>query len=213
MVLNFLQLLIPSNTTGTLNLEGGLVFEDDGTTPYMVDGVQATLNTFIHNDNTLGTALPSVEDGIVFDSVEFTMKPVLGVLMGAQLVTAGCLPEVRIEKSLMNSVIIAEDVRAVIDKLQPTPAGKKVSSIGILPNVTGAQQCVLDSLTVFRNNVTIETAALFQADVEICLGDLRDQTLATICGAVLAAVSQFKSKATLNTDVEFTCDYSIHQLR
>jgi len=59
-----------------------------------------------------------------------------------------------------------------------------VPSTGILPNVTGAQQCVLDALTAFRNNVSLESAAEFQSTVETCLGDLKDQTLATICGAV-----------------------------
>lgn len=52
---NYIGILefVPTNTTGTLNLEGGLVYEEDGYTAYLVDGVQATLNTFIHEDTSL----------------------------------------------------------------------------------------------------------------------------------------------------------------
>lgn len=195
--------LVQTNFTGTLNLEGGLVFEDDGETPYMVDGVQATLNTFIHKPDQTTVSAPQ-DDLIVFNNIEYSLKPGYGALMGYQLITAGCLPEIRVEKALFNAVLSSEDIRAVFLKLQPTPAGKKVPSVGILPNVQGAQDCVIGALTDFRKNVTLATAAEFQANVQICLGDLRDQTLAAICGAIIAAVSQFKSTVTLSTDLEFT---------
>lgn len=202
---DILSLVDPAQNKGTLNLEGGLVFEDDGYTEYTIDGYQATLNTFIHKDPPSGvTSPPSSDDGIVFDDVEFTFSPNYGTLMAYNLVSVGCMPQVRVEKLVLNSLLVAEDTRAVVQKLQPTPAGVKVPSTGILPNVAGAQQCVLDALAEFRTNVSLETAADFQAAVQTCLGDLRDQTLATICGAIFAGISQFKSKATLNTDVQFT---------
>lgn len=199
-----LSLTNPAENAGTLNLVSGLVYEDDGTTAYMVDGSQATLNTFIHTTSPSSTTKPTVDDGIIFDDVEFTFTPNYGVLMGYVLITAGCLPDIRIEKNIMNSVLIAEDVRAVVQKLQPTPDGVKVPSAGFLPNVAGAQQCVLDSLASFRKDVSIEGAANFQAAVQTCLGDLRNQTLFTVCGAIVAAVSQFNSTAVLDTDVQFT---------
>lgn len=202
-LLDYQEILTMINFTGTLNIEGGLVFEDDGKTPYMVNGIQATLNTFIHKPSQTTVSAPQ-NDLIVFNNIEYSLKPGYGALMGYQLITVGCIPDVRIEKAVFNAVLASEDIRAVFLKLQPVPAGKKVPSIGILPNVQGAQDCVLNSLSDFRKNVTLETAALFQANIEICLGDLRDQTLAAICGAIIAAVSQFKSTATLSTDVEFT---------
>ncbi len=192
-----------TNSTGTLNLEGGLVTEDDGT-PYMIGEEQATLNTFIHDEPLNQTTPQTSEDGTIISNVEFTMKPVYGVLMGYSLITAGCLPEVRAERTVTNAIIISEDIRAVVDKLQPVPAGEKVPSTGVLPNVQGAQDCVLQELETFRSNTTIETAATFQAAVQVCLGDLRDQTLAAICGAITAAVSQFKSEVTITPDVQFT---------
>lgn len=202
-LLNYQEDIVLSNFTGTLNLEGGLVFEDDGTTPYMIDGKQATLNKLIHKSDQITVTSPS-DDLIVFDNIEYSLKPGYGALMGYQLITAGCIPEIRIEKSVFNAVLASEDIRAVFLKLQPLPPGKKVPSVGVLPNVQGAQDCVLNSLSDFRKNVTLETAAEFQANVETCLNDLRDQTLTAICGAIIAAVSQFKSTVTLSADVEFT---------
>lgn len=202
---DFVSLLDPTLNQGTLNLDGGLVFEDDGYTKYMIDGYQGTLDTFIHKDPPAGvTSPPAVDDGIVFNDIEFTFTPNYGTLMAFNLISVGCMPQVRVEKAVLNAKLVAEDTRAVVQKLKPTPAGVKVPSIGILPNVAGAQQCVLDALAAFRANVSLETAASFQAAVQTCLGDLRDQTQATICGAIFAGVSQFKSTATLNTDVQFT---------
>lgn len=202
-LLDYQENLALTNLTGTLNLEGGLVFEDDGTTPYKVNGKQATLNTFIHKPDQTTVSSP-VNDLIVFDNIEYSLKPGYGALMGYQLITAGCIPEIRIEKTVFNAVLASEDIRAVFLKLQPLPPGKKVPSVGVLPNVQGAQDCVINSLSDFRKNVTLETAVEFQANVETCLNDLRDQTLTAICGAIIAAVSQFKSTAALSTDVEFT---------
>lgn len=202
---DFLTLLDPAFINGTLDLVGGLVYEDDGTTPYnLLDGTQAKLDTFIHNPASNAIAPASSEDGIEFNDIEFTFTPNYGVLMQFMLITAGCLSEVSIEKTIFNSIIVSDDVRAVVQKLQPAPAGKKVPSTGILPNVDGAQNCVLDALNSFKNNVSIENAATFKAAVETCLNDLKDQTLAVYCGAVRAAVSQFTSTFSLDTNVQFT---------
>jgi len=200
---NFKDQLQVTNLTGTLSLEGGLVFEDDGTTPYMVDGYQGTLNTFIHKAPEVTVSAPA-NDLIAINNIEYSLNPGFSALMGYQLITAGCIPEISVEKAAFNAVLTSEDFRAVFLKLQPTPSGIKVPSVGILPNVQGAQDCVLGALADFRKNVTLATAAEFQANVQICLGDLKNQTLATICGAIIAATSQFKSAATLSTDVEFT---------
>lgn len=202
-VLDYAGNILSSNTTGTLNLEGGLVFEDDSVTPFMIGSSQATLNNFIHiaPQTSVSTAPNNLQ---TIDNIEYSLKPGYEALMSYQLITAGCMPDVRIEKAIFNSVLAAEDVRAVFLKLQPTPSGVKVPSVGVLPNVQGTQDCVLNALSNFRKNVTLETAALLQAEIETCLGDLKNQTLAAVCGAIIAAVSQFKSEVTLSSDVEFT---------
>lgn len=201
--LQYDQSLNTSNSTGTLSLEGGLVYEEDGETPYMVEGKQATLNTFIHKQDTLANAVPSVEDEISIDNIEFTLNINHPVLMQHSLITAGCLPEVSVEKNILSQVLISEDIRAVINKLNLAPAGVAVPSTGFFPNISGAYECVTGALSDFRQNVSIENAAIFQSAVETCLGDLLNQSLATYCDAVSVGASQFKSTAELNTNLEF----------
>ncbi len=190
--------------SGTLNIEGGLVYEEDGTTAYLINGTQATLNTFIHSDSALVATSPLPNDTVTHSNVEFTWKPNGGALASHELITVGCMPEVNVEKAIQNSIIIAEGILPVSEKLALVPPGKKLPSLSFLPNITGAQQCVTDALTTFRKSITAENAATFQAAVQTCLTDLQDQTLFAYCGAIVAAVSQFKSEATLDTDIQFT---------
>lgn len=202
--LDITSLVNPTLNRGTLNLEGGLVFEDDGTTEYKVNDIQATLNTFIHKDTTLSTTVQSVDDGVVFSNIEFTFNSNHTTLMSYSLITAGCLPTVAIEKAIFNNILVSEDVRAVVNKLPARQPGQVIASTGFLPNVTGAQNCVINALDEFRKNVSIENAAVFQASALTCLNDLKDQTQDLVCQAIIAATSQYKSLITLDTDVQFT---------
>jgi hypothetical protein len=193
-----------TNTTGTLNIEGGLVYEDDGDTQYNISGVgHASLNDLIHFDPRLGS-LPFVDDGYTLTGVEFTWKPVHPVLVSHDLITIGCMPEVGLEKAVQNAKIIAEGIEPVLDKLSTVPDGDLVESIGVLPNVAGTQECVQSAINTLRKNITFETVAEFQATVETCLGDLQNQTSFAYCGAVIAGVSAFNSTMDLDTDVQFT---------
>jgi hypothetical protein len=192
-----------SNITGTFHIEGGKVFEDDGTTKYLIAGEQATLNNFVHMPASLGS-IPPFDDGYVFSNIEMTWFPVHESLVSYSLITIGCVPEVSIEKAVQNAILAAEGIEPVFAKLAPVPAGKAVPSTGVLPNVSGAQQCVTDATAKLRKSVSAATVAEFQAQVLTCLGDLLDQTTAAYCGAVLAGVSQFKSTFILDTDAQFT---------
>jgi hypothetical protein len=197
-ILDFANLLQLDNLSGTLNIEGGLVFEDDGTTPYNINGKQATLNNFIHQTASTASTPPTTDDSIDFDNIEFTWKPNVAVLAGHNLTTIGCIPTVSIEKSVQNAIILAEGIEPVAVKLPP------VSPDGFLPDVLGAQKCVSDALANFRQDVSPEGAALFQQIAVTCLTTLRDQTSAALCNAIIAAVSQFKSTIMLDNDVQFT---------
>lgn len=200
------------NTNGTFNLEGGLVFEDDGETPFEVETLagsltvmsQANLNEFIFEDARVLAALPSSEDGYRIENVDFTWKPVHPALAGHNLISVGCFPEVSLEKSAFNLFVAAEGTDAILDRLQDAPDGDLVPSTGILPNVIGAQQCVQTALDELRTNITLETAADFQATMETCLNDLKDQTTAVFCDAFISAVSQFQSTFSIDTDAQFT---------
>lgn len=191
-------------STGTLSISGGLVFEEDEKTQFKINGKQATLSNFIHVDPSL-TSDPSfpVDDGYYFSDVEFTLRPVLPTLMSYQLITAGCIPEVAIEKAVTNARANADDQRAVQDKMPTLTDGVAVPATGFMPNVNGAQKCVSSAITKFRTNISIETAAELQAAVETCLGDLRNQTIEAYKNAVRVGSSQFGSKASLSTNLEF----------
>lgn len=196
--------LFDTPSTGTLNVEGGLVFEMDGTTPVLIDGEQATLNEFINIADAIGTALPATDDSITIDNVRFVWKPNAPALAGYQLTTVGCIPEVNVEKAVQNAILTAEGLDPVIDRLPPTPAGIALPSTGtFLPNIDGATQCITNALNLFRTDVSAVKAAEFQATIETCLGDLRNQTLSTLCAALISGVSQFKSTISLDTDVQF----------
>jgi hypothetical protein len=195
-IFNQSNLLDLSNIGGTLNIEGGLVYEDDGTTPYLIDGKQATLNNFIHKADTPASSagdLPVTDDAVVFDNITFTWKPNAAGLAGHQLVTVGCIPSLNAEKAVQNAIILAEGVAPVLEKITPA-----------LPDVATAQTCIADALAIFRKDVSPSGAALFQSTVLGCLNTLKDQTSSIVCAAINAAVSQFKSTIELNTDVQFT---------
>lgn len=186
-----------TNIGGTLNIEGGKVYEDDGITAYNINGQQATLNTFIHNNAltvSSGNALPIIDDAIKFDGIEFIWKPNAGALAGYNLVTVGCIPSLSIEKAVQNSIITAEGTASVLQKL---PAG-------IMPDMLGAQACVQNALTDLRKDVSIVGAAKFQAATQSCLTTIQTQAQSIVCNAIIAAVSQFKSTIELDTDVQFT---------
>lgn len=198
--LNFFE---PGGLSGVLNVEGGLVTEADGYTAYMIDGYQATINTFIHQPLLNISSAVTSEDGITFNNVDFTWKPNNPVLMGYAIITAGCLPDVNIEKAIVNSLITAPE--AVADKLPTLAPGKNgLPSIGPLPNIDGTIVCLKNAISTFRSNISINTAADFKTNIQLCLSDLRDQATSTFCNSIPVAYSPFKSTMTVSPAVQFT---------
>lgn len=203
---------IQNGSTGTFNLEGGKVFEDDGETVFnvkrlvgsLIVDAQATLNEFISYTPTSSQTLPAADDSYRITNVEFTWKPNHPALASHNLITVGCFPSVHLEKLTQNLRIAAEGTESVLDKLANAPDGDLVPSTGVLPNVAGTQECVQNALNKFKSNITLETTAEFQATMESCLNDLKYQTITVFCGAFIAAVSQFQSTFSLDTDIQFT---------
>lgn len=185
-----------NNTTGTFNLEGGLVFEDDETTPFMVGNAQATLNDFIHIDTVLANDFPLADDGYTINGVEFVWKPQHTALAGHNLITVGCFPEVSLEKAAINAFIEAEGVEAVINRL-PDLAN-------FADDVLEAQQCAQNSINKFRGDINSSTADTFQTEISACINDLIQKTTDLYCNAFLDGVSIFKSEFTLDENLQFT---------
>lgn len=185
--------IIFDNITGTLNIEGGLVYEDDGVTKLKNnDGKQATLNTLIHQASVPATSTPSSDDSITFTDITFTWKPNAAALAGHNLTTIGCIPSVNIEKAVQNSILISEGLDPVAVKLP------------FLPDVPAAQLCFSNAMATFRKDVSLEGAAKFQASAILCLNTLKDQVTTTLCNAIIIGTSQFKSTMALDTTVQFT---------
>lgn len=187
---------------GSLSIAGGLVYEEDNSS-YLINGEQATLETFIHHDKLVSNSLPSSNDEVIYD-VSFVWKPNNPALAGFNITTAGCTPEVSVERAIINSVLTTEGIQPWELRLPNVPAGDKVPSLNFLPNISGTQACIENALTLFRKDVSPAGAAEFQSSITVCLNDLKNQTSAALCATLLAAISQFKSTFNLSTDLQFT---------
>lgn len=181
--------------TGVLSVSGGKIFEigtDGSETEYMIGSEQATLDNFVYKTPTSSLELPSTDDAIVIDNIQFIWKPNAPALAGYNVTTFGCIPEVSIEKNILNSIIVAEGIQPVADKL---PA---------LPDVEGTYQCVNSALETFRKDISPAGAAIFQSAAIACLNKLKADTINTITAAVIAAASPYKTEFTLDSDLQFT---------
>jgi hypothetical protein len=176
------------NHTGTLNISGGLVYEEDDS-PYMINGVQATLNTFIHQNSL--SVIPTVltDDVIKFSNLEFTLNINETSLVGYGLISIGCMSEIRQEMDLLNSTF------------DPNSAFAKS---GPFPDISGAQLCLSSTMSSLRKNLSPSNAASTQAQILGCLTNLREQTLSTICQTFNSTVDIYKTQVTLEPDIAFT---------
>jgi len=179
-------------TNGTLSISGGKVFEvtSSGDVPYLIDGTQATLDTFISKDELL--SIPIYDDSIIFDDIEFTWKPNVQALASYNLTTVGCLPDIVSEKAVINSIILSEGIEPLISRLPD------------LPDAQSAYTCLLGALDIFRKDISEEGIALFQANTNACLDAFKNQTLDVITATIITTGSQFKTEYFLDTDIQFT---------
>ena len=172
---------------GTAKLSGGLVYESDGITPYLINGKQASLDTFIHQSPESGP-IPSYDDGYYFTDVKYTWKPQSQTLFNYLLITAGCIPEINNEITI-NSAIYS-NLASIASKIN-------------FPNINNCFDCLMSSLDNFRKNVSEETAPIFQSEVDLCLNNLRDNCFETYKQSVNVGFDPFTSTASLDTNLQF----------
>jgi hypothetical protein len=178
------------NDTGTLPISGGKVYEADGTTPYLVNGVQATLETFIHSDPSVGS-LPAFEDGYFKSGIEFDMHINHPILMDLGLITLGCIPSLAVERIVVNA------------RANAVGLGSVISRIGALPNVTAAQTCAAQAMAQLRANVSVQNASIAQQTIISCLNTLQLQTQSSISELINNGTSVFTSTATIDPNIQF----------
>jgi hypothetical protein len=187
---------------GVFEITGGIVYEDDGYTAltgFAADGVTpissfATLNNFFHIPTVFGSnPVPNPTDGYLFSNIEYTFKPNIPVLVGKGLVTAGCAPELNINKEFINAAFAG----GVVVNLQ-------LLNNLVFPDVAGAQECLNTAVITLRNNLTTLGVSQFQATAQTCLDNLRAQTAVTLNEAITLAVDPCKSSFTIEPTVQFT---------
>lgn len=174
--------------SGTLSIGGGLVYEDDDT-PYLINGVQATLDTFIHSTASTSGVLPTVDDGVYFYDVSYTFKWNFNVMVDKKLTTVMCQPDLSAESAVMN---------AEADKLSVD------AKLGPLPDVDGLINNLNACLSTFRSNINIESAATFQQCATGALNKTKTDSEAFYCQGIKAVADRYKSEFSLDYGVQFT---------
>lgn len=178
---------------GTLNLVGGSVQEEDGTPVLDSNNNPFNINTLFHLPTNANGATPLPTDGVLFSGVSYTFTINHEILFSNGLITAGCIPEISLDKNFINTTI----------GTQFNLNGQNLAAIP-LPDVVAAQECIVNAITEFRNNLSVDTANVFQTNVLNCLNDLKNQTNTALIAAVKAGFDQFKSDFSLDTSIQFT---------
>src|SRR5690606_13264307 len=167
-VINYNNSMDYSNQTGTIQLIGGTVYEDDGTVVTDINGVPLSLDTLIRMPAYSGIGLPPTDDTIQFTNVQYTLKPNHKALFKYQLITAGCVPEVAQESTLLNATLPTDGVSVNIPSV--------IQQIGELPSLTETLDCLNAAMQKFRSDISIESTAVFQSEIISCLTDLKEQS-------------------------------------
>lgn len=202
---NYNSLPVPM-PTGSFTLAGGTGYEDDGKTPlkgYDIDGVTqidnvASLNKFLHKAD-VNTSAPILlpTDGYQFSNVEYTFKPNISVLLGKNLITAGCIPSLSLNKAFINQALTG-DIAIKLQLLTNLLNGPK------FPDTNKAQECLATAISAFRSNVTLEGAAQMQTTMLLCLQKLKDDALSSLQDLIGIGFDPCKSDFTGEPKTQFT---------
>jgi len=180
-----------TGNSGCLNLVGGTVFEigKDGYVPYLINGVQATLETFVSKPVKSLPTIPSYDDGYNFVNVEYNLKINHEVLIQYGLIGFMCQPDTAAESAVLNAEY--NDRRSVLDK------------VGALPNVDGTISCLVTALAKFRKDLNADTAVTFQNEMTECLNSLKKESLDYYARGTAAAADRFSSDFELYPNTQF----------
>lgn len=185
---------------GVLTIVGGLVYEDDGITPLLVNNQQATLQTLLHKPEFSSlTPPPLSNDGYAFTNVEYTFKINHEILLIKSLITLGCIPTVSLDKTFVNTTFGGN-------------AGFKFSFLNdllnnngkVFPDIGATQQCLATGLSALQSNVSAQAVANFQTLATVCLEQLRNDTNSAINDLIGLGFDQYKSTFSLTPTIQFT---------
>ena len=181
---------------GTLLVGGGTAFEDDGITVMKVqptDASPGTLNTVIALPDEVGTSpvlLPT--DGLQLN-LSYDFKINQTILVGKDLITLGCHPDVALNRDFINNTI-ASRLNINAEALLALT----------LPDVLATQNCVIDAVSKFRSNVSVDTANELQTTVVNCLNTLQNQTNQALQDVINAGFDPYNSTFSIDPSIQFT---------
>lgn len=195
-------------TTGVIKLAGGLGYEDDGTTVltgFDTNGTtaitaQATLENFLHNAASFSLDGSFPNDGYVYNNVEYIFKPNLPILLSKNLVTSGCMPDLNVDKTFVNTNFVGPanfTTAAVNDLLKPSGGG------GSFPNPGATQEELATALSALRSNLTTAGVAQFETAALASLAKLKEDTENAIGGLIGLGFDPCKSSFTLEPTLQF----------
>jgi hypothetical protein len=180
-----------TSLSGCLSLVGGVVYEftNDGYAPYLINGVQASLETLVSKPAQSMVQLPASDDGYNFLDINYQLKVNHEVLIQYGLIGLMCQPDTAAESAVLNAEY--NDMRSVLDK------------VGALPDVNGTIACLTQALSKFRGDLNEDTAAIFQQEAVGCLNALKTQSLDFYARGTAAATDRFSSDFELYPNVQF----------
>lgn len=184
---------IPPNN-GTLNLIGGTVQETSGT-PIInpSTNVAYTVNEFFHLPTNINGEIPLPTDGILFSNISYDFNINHDVLIASGLITVGCAPDVAANKNFINATIGA----------QFNTNSANLENV-VLPDVNAAQECVINALATYRNNISEASTNAFQTTMTNCLTQLQNETNAAISSIINAGYDPYTSTFTVEPSIQFT---------
>jgi hypothetical protein len=180
--------------TGTLNLVGGTITEDDGVTVIKnTNGSPMTIDEVFHAPINQNGPIPLPTDGVLYSNLTYTFTINTEILFASSLITAGCLPDVAAARDAINTTIGA----------QFNLNGINLSAV-TLPDVTAAQNCVLDSVATLKQSISLETMGVFQTNVIACLTNLQTSASSSLAQVISAGFDQYHSTFSLDPSIQFT---------
>lgn len=203
-----------THAKGVIKLAGGTGKEDDGTTlfGFTADGVTpsvatATLENFVHMADyiTIAPTVPTllITDGHTFTNVTYTFRPNIPVLLGKDLVTAGCEPSLSLNKAYINEAF-AGDVGVKTEQVRGLFTGTNATTGLGFPDPAGCQACLEAALASLRTNLSVEGVAEFQTTALLCLQKLKDETNGALGSLITIGFEPCKSDFTVEPNIQFT---------
>jgi hypothetical protein len=159
------------------------------------------LNDLIHYAPTYVAPSPNapLPKTKTLSNVTYTFNPILPTLVGANLVTVGCMPSLAASKAFINNV--------VFNNIGPqTQQLKDLVNSPSFPDPAACQTCMLNAIADLRANITLQGVADFQTATSVCLAQLQNDTENALTQAIGIGYNPAKSTFSISPNIQFTTE-------